>query len=254
MIHPRLSLLGALVSAIGLMAVFATSGQAETRWLVLKLSSSGLYSDSELEASNGRFVGTLENNTGKLLTEIGKMGFTITCTAGSPVDALLAKSGGTKEGAIIRFTGCSSSQTKCTPKTNGGPSGTIETLSLHNLLKLHTLVVEEGGKKVELKVTTVLITPDNAKELLTNIELGATCVFGEELPIFGLLSVQDCGGTKKALEHLQVHLITEFEPLTDLAVYAKRSEGGTPVKLDGSMNISVPINESLGALYAGDAS
>jgi hypothetical protein len=250
MIRSRFSLLGVLVAAIGLMAVFASAAQAEGEWLVLQAGV--LLTGAQIEAAAEKFeVVSLENSTGALLSEIGTTKIDILCTALSFVDALLNGTGGVKNGGSVKFTGCKflsggtngleKEQPKCQPKTNGGPLGTVETLPAHALLKLHELT---GGVKDD----TLLILPDNANVEATKLELGATCAFGEELPIFGHLSVQDCGGTTKALEHLASHLITEFAPLTTLALFAQRGKvGAKNASIDGSATVKL----ASGRLFAG---
>jgi len=251
MIRSRFSLLGVLLAAIGLMAFFASAAQAEGEWLVLK-EAGKLLTGAEIVANKEKFeVVELENKTGSLLGEIGTTRIDILCTALSLIDALLTATGGVKGEsgkppveAKVRFTGCvflsgganglEKEQPKCQPKTNGGALGTVETLGAHALLKLHELKDKEG-KLIE-KDDTLLILPDNeTTQLATTLELGAGCAFGEELPVFGHLSLQDCGGTTKALEHLLSHLATEFAPLTTLALFAQRGKlGAKNASIDGS--------------------
>jgi hypothetical protein len=183
-------LLGVLVVAISLVAFSASIAQAEVAWLVLKVPTGGLYSGAEIEANKEKFEASLENATVALLSEVGITKIAITCTATELVDALLNATGGLKEGAKAKFTGCKffsggtnglqTEQTKCQPKTNGGPLGTVETLPFHALVKSHEL---KSGEKDD----TLLVLPDNAEERVISLELGASCAFGEELPTFGLL-------------------------------------------------------------------
>src|SRR5689334_2095645 len=180
MIRSRFSLLGVLVVAIGLMAFFASAAQAEGEWLVLKADGK-LYSGAEIEANAEKFeILELENKTGALLSEIGTTKIDILCTALELIDALLNATGGIKEGAKIKFTGCKllsggangleKEQTKCVPKTNGGPLGTVETLPFHAQLKLHKLSNGEVDDVFRL-------LPDNAEVKFTTLELGASCAF-----------------------------------------------------------------------------
>jgi len=251
MIRSRFSLLGVLLAAIGLMAVFASAAQAGGKWLVLK-ETGVLLTHTQILAEHTKFeVLNLENLTGALLGEIGTTKIDILCEELEFIDALLSEDG-VLPGGKVKFNGCvflsggsnglETKQAKCTPKTNGGPVGTVETLAAHALIMLHELA---GGVKDD----TVLILPDNAEGRATTLELGNTCAFGEELPIFGNLSVQDCGGTTKALEHLLSHLATEFGPLTTLALFAPRGKAGAKnASIDGSANIKLSTDE----LWAGD--
>src|SRR5689334_2634403 len=252
MIRSRSSLLGVLVAAIGLMAVFASAAQAEGKWLVLK-ASGGLYTGAEIEANKEEFsFGELENLTGALLSEIGTTKIDIVCTTASLIFPFLNATGGIKVLATMQFTGCKffsggtngleKEQPKCVPKTNKSVGGILETLSFHALLKLHELA---GGAKDD----TLLLEPDSFNRQIAALELGASCAFGEELPIFGSLSVQDCGGTTKALTHLVTHLVTEFAPLTTLALFAQRGQvGAKNAAIDGSMNVGLFSERS----WAGD--
>src|SRR5689334_646730 len=241
MSRPRSALLGVLVITACLLGVFANAAQAE-----------GLYTGAEIEANEERFEGSLENSTGALLSELGSTKMDVVCITAQLVDALLNAAGGVKEGAKVKFIDCrvlgggtnglEKEFSKCVPKTNGGPLGTIETLPFHASLQSHQM---ESGEKAD----TLLISPDNEKEEVVNIELGETCAFGEELPIFGLLSIQDCGGSTSVLEHRAIHLLTEFSPLTDLALFAMRQvKGSKPAKIDGSANITLASER----LWAGD--
>jgi len=253
MIRSRFSLLGVLLAAIGLMAVFASAAQAEGHWLVLKTVNGSLVEEPELKAE--RFEGSLENNTGALLSEIGTTKIDIVCTAGELLDALLNNTGGVQEGAKVKFTGCKffsggtngllTEQPKCQPKTTGAAAaGEVETKPAHALLKLHPLILknsETGEKEETVNEDTLLILPDNTTtQLAAELELGASCAFGELLPIFGHLAVWDCGGRAKGLTHLLTHLITEFSPLTTLALFAQRGKAGAKnASVDGSANVKL---------------
>jgi hypothetical protein len=250
MIRSRFSLLGVLVAAMGLMAFFASAAHAEGEWLVLQAGV--LLTGAQIEAAAEKFeVVSLENSTLSLLSEIGTTKIDMLCTNLSFGDALLNATGGVKNGATMKFTGCKflsggtngleKEQPKCQPKTNGGPLGTVETLAAHATLKLHELT---GGVKDD----TLLILPDNVEVRFTTFELGASCAFGEEEPIFGHIALQDCGGTTKALEHLASHLLTEFAPLTTLALFAQRGKAGAKnASIDGSTTVKL----ASGRLFAG---
>jgi hypothetical protein len=243
MIRSRFSLLGALLAAIGLMAVFASAAQAEGVWLVLETPGGPHVGGAALEAE--KFEGSLENNTGALLSRVSFTArIAIKCTAVEIIDALLTTTGGVKEGAKVKFTGCTvlangtdglrDELTKCGVHTGTAAAGTIETEPFHALLKLHEL--KSSGEKHD----TLLVVPDNEEELAVKLLMGNMCAIGEEIPVFGHLSFRDCGGDKKGLEHLLTHLITEFEPLDTLSLF--EPEGGLgawPAFLDGSANIKL---------------
>jgi|SRR5689334_21345689 len=253
MIRSRFSLLGVLLVAIGLMAVFASAAQAEGHWLVLETVGGKLVEEPTLKTE--RFEGSLENNTGALLSEIGTTKIDIVCTAGELLDALLNNTGGVQEGGKVKFTGCKffsggkdgleKEQPKCQPKTTGAAAaGEVETKPAHALLKLHELLLKpnpETGKEEVVKEDTLLILPDNTTtQLAAELELGASCAFGELLPIFGHLAVWDCLGRAAGLKHALTHLITEFSPLTTLALFAVRGKTGAKnASVDGSANIKL---------------
>jgi len=254
MIRSRFSLLGVLLAAIGLMAIFASAAQAEVgaKWLVLKEAGVLLTHTQILEKLTKFEIVELENKTGTLLSEIGTTKIEILCSSLELIDALLSETG-VLPGATVKFFKCKFysldalgklvEQPKCEPKTNKGALGTVETLPAHALLLLHEL--KPSGEKDD----TLLILPDNAKVEATVLELGASCAFGEELPIFGHLALWDCGGNKKGLEHLLSHLVTEFEPLTTLALFAPRGKAGAKnAKLDGSATVKLNTDE----LWSGD--
>jgi len=250
MISSRFRLLGVLVVGVGLMAFLASAAQAEGEWLVLETGK--LLTGVQIEANKEKFeVGEVENNAISILAEEGTTKNDVLCTGFELLDGLLNATGGLKTGARAKFTGCkllaegaqglSKEFSKCTPKTSGGPLGTVETLAFHGALKLHELA---GGAKDD----TLLLLPDNAEGLFASFELGAACAFGEELPFFGNLSLQDCGGNTKELEHLLSHLWTEFAPLTTLALFAPRGKTGSK---NASVDGSVLSKLSSDRLYAG---
>ena len=107
MTRSRFSLLGVLLAAVGLMALFASSAQAEVgaKWLVLK-AGGGLYTQAEIEANKEKFKGKIENEDAALLAKTLGILFAIKCTAGELVDALLGPNGSVKEGGKVKFTGC----------------------------------------------------------------------------------------------------------------------------------------------------
>jgi len=241
MIRSRCSLLGVLLTAIGLMAVFASAAQAEGEWLVLQTPGGLLIQGAALEAE--KLEGSLENSTGTLLANVHGFQIAIKCTAAVLIDALLTTTGGVKTGAKIKFTGCTvlggganglrEELTKCEVKTDGGVVGTIETEPAHAALKLHTLT---GGEKDD----TLLILPDNLFQRVAVLELGAGCAIEEEVYIYGHLSVRDCGGNIKGLAHLLTHLLTEYEPLSTLSLFAPEGkEGAEGAFTDGSANIKL---------------
>jgi|SRR5689334_1244563 len=260
MTRSRFSLLGVLVAAIGLMAFFASAAQADplAKWLVLK-EPGVLLTEAEILALNTRFEvapAGVENKTISLLSEIGTTKIDILCTGMELIDALLSGTGGIKEGATVKFTGCKflsggatgleKEQPKCIPKTHGGLAGVVETLPVHALLKLHPLA---GGETHH----TLLILPDDPekinKDVIAQLELGASCAFGEELPVVGHLALWDCEGNKKELEHKLSHLVTEFAPLTTLSLFTLRGKvGAKNASIDGSVLIRLNTDE----LWSGD--
>jgi hypothetical protein len=246
MIRSRFSLLGVLVAAIGLMAISASSAQAEGRWLVLTGVGSNLFTDAEIEANKEKLTGEIENGTAALLTEVLGLKIDILCTAGELIDALLGAGGTVKAGARVKFTGCKvlsggtngllKEEAKCKPHTAGAAVGTIETEPGHAALKLHKLA--DGTLH-----DTALILPDNVAERFVAIEMAEGCSLPETTEIFGLFSVWDCVSNSAWLTHNTVHLITEFKPLTHLWVISDTTEH-LNTSIDGSANIRLASGRS----------
>jgi hypothetical protein len=76
-------------------------------------------------------------------------------------------------------------------------------------------------------------------EEFVNVRLGEECSIGENLPIFGKLTLWDClEEGKGALKHAETHLVTEFKPLTKLYVISDTAEH-LETSLDGSANVKL---------------
>jgi hypothetical protein len=249
MVRTRFSLLGVLAAAVVLIALFARSAQAETgaKWLVLTGTGSNLYTQAEIEARNEKFEGSIELPSAALLGKALGIKLAIKCTAAELIDALLGPNGSVKNGAKVKFTGCTLLsggtdgllEETCELKSAGQPFGTVVTNSAHALLKLHELA---GGVKDD----TLLILPDVGNEF-TNFQMDELCPFGENIPIAGSLSLQDCEGTTSALTHKLAHLFTQFTPLTKLYIISDTAEH-LETKIDGSVNIKLASDK----LWSGD--
>jgi hypothetical protein len=265
----------ALLATVGLMALFASfaHGEVGAKWLVLK-GDGGLYSQGEIETNKETFKGEIENKSASLLATLLGVRIELLCTAMELVDALLGAEGSVKKGTKAKFTGCLllNAETKtvlkgCKPHSNGAPVGTIETQAFHvsvNLVEvIYTVktkeekvieekkVIEEGktveeekkefpGKKEEEKTIerydVALVAPDNetSKEFV-ELEMGETCALFETVTIFGTVSLMDCGGQAKSLEHLTTHLLSEYRLTTKLYMISKTNEA----TIDGSGNVSL---------------
>jgi len=229
MIRSRFGLraIGLCLAIAGLMAVVASSAQAEVgaKWLVKGATVTTLLPELQ---------GTLENSHGQLLGEIAGVGIHILCTGIKLVagNHLLAEGGWLGK---ILFSGCIIRQLKtlnlpsslvtlaaCLP-----PADHIETVLLKGLIRLHKLA-SDG------KLDTIFMLEPNAGEIFTTISTGEECAFGEKITISGKYAIKDC---KEAFLTDQVtHLLEEFLPLTELYINGNKANKG---EIDGSVEASL---------------
>jgi hypothetical protein len=226
MIRSKLGLLGLCVVVLGVMAFSASAAQAEVgaKWLILETPGGVVKDAAVLLAALG---GTLENNTGSLLTKVLGIAVEILCVSLTPKAFHLEKEGSVD--GKLHFDGCLTKlngvlNTNCKPKTAGAPEGLIETAALKGLLILHELA---GGAKDKLVRLEPLVG-----ETFATLNMGAACPIGELIPVRGKFVIKDC--KELLLEHKVAHLAEEG-PLTDLWVLNKTAEHAA--KLDGSTNL-----------------
>jgi len=219
MTRSKLGLLSLCAVVFGLMAFQAAAAQAVS-WLILDLDGKAL----ELKA---KVVGEIESGThATLLSVITGIEVEILCSAAELINVNLEAGGALTEGGKVKFTGCTVKLNKeaseCNPKSTGQPVGTIETL--------------EG--KGQLQESGVTVLKPKAGETFVTVQMGAACPIGNNVPITGVLAIEDCkedanksGKGSAAFEHLVVHLIQENAAGTTLKAL------GSKATIDGSANV-----------------
>jgi hypothetical protein len=241
----QLKALGFCALLLGLMA-FATSAQAEptAKWAILKannelvtianpaLDPKGI-GDTLLPEIQVKEIEELkdEKDPGKHLvlhTKVAGVSVLILCAKmelenadGTGLPKLLL------EGKVlgrIKFTECliklnGVTTAACKPHSPGAASGTILTLLIEGLIKLHELADKT-------KDDIVLFIGENKEgkleEHFVTLELGEECAIGETLPVKGWFSIKDCQNL--FLSHQVDHLVEEFAPLTLLYVLSHTEE------------------------------
>jgi hypothetical protein len=212
--------IGLLVLALGLMALSATTAQAETGayWEVKGTKIEGaseLLPKFNLKKDTSHLV---------LLFSIAKSTIDLDCTEIKMVNGLLHKSGKTTGklhlgNCITKFNG---TDALCKPHSPGAAVGLIETNALNGLLKLH--------KENEIKDDLLELSPVEGETFAT-VALGPTgkeCLFLlDENAIKGKLFLRD--GKKELSVNTVEHLLEEQKSLTKLRIL-----GSTPVTMDGS--------------------
>ena len=226
MMRSRLGLraIGLCLALAGLMAVGASSAQAEAGayWLVKGVKVTTLL--PELAAA-------LENSHGAVLGEIGGVGIHLLCTGFTLVagNHLLAEGGLLGK---VRFSGCIVRQLKTlnnpatlvTLASCAPAGGIIESTAGSGLIKLHKL--GDG--------TTHTILTFEGTGVFTTISTGEECAFGEQITMNGTLALKDCQNA--FLTDQVTHLFEEFAPLTELYFNNNKANKAT---VDGSINVSL---------------
>ena len=233
MMRSRLGLraIGLCLALAGLMAVGASSAQAEvgSYWLVKGVKVITLLPE---------VTGELENKHGVMLGEIGGQGIHTLCTALTFVAGshLLAEGG--LLGKLL-FSGClllklkvlggaTEVLTACTPA-----GGHMTTELTKGLIVLHKL----GDGKLH----SIIVLEPNAGTTFGVISSGEECALGEKITFSGKLALKDC---KEAFLTDQVtHLFEEFAPLTELFINGNKANKAI---IDGSVNVKL-----VGAVHAG---
>ena len=212
-----LKALGLSVLVTGVMAIGSAGvAQAETGacWGYINSALNlKCFGEAGLEAGV-KF--TFLNNTGTLL--IANLNFEVLCTGGELIEGGTLTSSGSITLGKIKLSGCiglskTPTLTKlsvCTSKVSVGGTGTIISLKVTGLIRLH-----EG-------VPTVLIRPDEG-DTLVHIHLSEECSIGEELLVKGALVLGDVGGKAGFEEHKLTHEAKEFEKLQLMTVGANKA-------------------------------
>jgi hypothetical protein len=217
-----LKTLGLFALLVAMMAISASGAQAATpEWMK---------NGADIGVAEPEITASLENNDATLLTTINGLSIDILCTAGNFVGAKL-KAGGTTNSTTVKFTGCKiykleggvKTELACHVHSNLQPEGTIETKIGHGQLELHT-----GG------VPITLVIPNVGTEFARI--LTEKCVLPELIPVIGKLALKDC--ENKAETEQAIHLVEEFEPLSELFVI-NTTEMEHLAHLDGSANVSL---------------
>ena len=223
MIRSRLGLKALVLSGLvlGLMAFAAAGAQAEGNFKV-----NGTNVSSELLPSIQ--VSSVENKTSSLLfTTGGGTKVEILCTEiklldGTTTNPAKLGVGGTVDLGTVHFSGCITKlngtlSKNCEPFT-GANKGLIKTETGKGILRLH-----ENQPVIE-------VTPDVGTTFVT-IALGPLCAIGEEVPVAGVLFLQDC--KKEGAIEAKEHLIEELKALTKLTALSQ------PATLDGSAIVTL---------------
>jgi hypothetical protein len=216
-----------VVAALSLMAFSASAAQAEVgaNWDVNGLNN--------LPA---QLKGKLENKTGTLLTEIAGVLVHILCTAMELKNAEL-KAAGTFLG-LMTFTGCITLMAKlpatpvlskpCQPldKTKATGLGTILTLELKGLIKLHS-----GEGVVE-------ITPDTGSNAFGHFEFDPEeCSLPASTLILGKIFLKDSNGSFKTAAKMHLmseHSLTHLYVISDTPEHAAKIDGSVELELAGA--------------------
>src|SRR6476469_2351257 len=194
MTRTKLGLLGLCTVVFGAMAISAIGAQAATyKWLILNSSKT---TATELKAP---LTAKLESTHLTLYAEVADLNIAITFTALTLNNINLELNGRLTDGGKIVLTGCKvykkaplGEEYKCTVKTSGAATGTVETNELKGELEL---------------VGSVLLTKIEPKAGLTgNFATlrfeGAECVLPELNQLHGVLYLKDSNPTVHELEHL----------------------------------------------------
>ena len=224
------------VALAGLMAVGASSAQAETGayWLVKGVKVTTLLPE---------LVGELENGHGVALGEIGGVGIHTLCTGikFATGNHLLAEGG--LLGKLL-FSGCKLLRLKV---LNGGATevltscepvgGDIISELLKGLIRLHKLANES--------IDTILMLEPSTGTVLGVHNYGEECAIGEQITYSGKMAFKDCQNA--FLTDQVTHLIEEFAPLSEVYLNNNKTNKTT---IDGSISFSL-TGEHKGLTWAG---
>src|SRR6476469_6336932 len=248
MIRTKLGLLGLCAVVLGMMAMSASSAQAALSWLIL---NSAKTTATELKAL---LVGKKDSAHLSLHGEVGGFKIVVTCGTFTLNGVSLETGGKLTEGGKVVFGECGVYKTapltgdympKCSVKSPGAATGTVETNEGKGELVLHTFATHEPGK-VELKEVLTKIEPKAGPtgNFATLRFEGAECVLPEGNQVHGTLFAQvwealvkekkkplpcDKNATKHQLEHLIVE-----GPLTALYVGGHSAKQLEVTKILGS--------------------
>jgi hypothetical protein len=122
---------------------------------------------------------------------------------------------------------------------DGATKGVILSEEGYALIKLHELA---GGEK-----DSVADIVPKVGNVFAVIRLAAGCAFGEEVKVFGELTVKDVGNNMGLELEALSHRIEEFAPLTSLKALNKSAQEGAVV-LDGKASIQLTSDENWSGL------
>jgi hypothetical protein len=212
MTRTRLMLLGLCAIVVGMMSMSAGAAQGATlSWLILNAAKT---TETELKA---QVVGEKDSEHLSLEGEVAGLKLVVTCTNFTLSNTCIEPVGKVTGGKIV-FTGCGlylkaplvEPLTKCTIKSAGQPTGTIETAEGKGELQLHEISATE--KEVVLRIepkvgglegTLAVLKPESPE-----------CEYPEQIVLHGALYLKDC---QKAFLKLQVnHLVEDLKKLTSL--------------------------------------
>jgi len=234
MIRSKLGLLGLCVIAVlGVAAISTSIAQAaQPTWVTLE-SQAG-----ELASQIAELTGEKDSSHLTLLGETAGLKISVTCTAFTLKGVNLEVEGKLTEGGKALFTGCAvydkgtlETAYKCTTKSPGAATGTIETNEIKGVLALHTL--GGGGTEVLAKVEPKAGPTGNFATLRFE---GAECVLPEANVVHGTLYLKD--GLGQATTHVLKHLV-EQGPLTALYIGGHSAKQLEITKIDGGVWVAL---------------
>ena len=241
MTRSKLGSLGLCAVVLGMMAISVASAQAVDDWLVLNAPGTvATLIEEPGGVLNLKVETTAEIEPSKLtlLTKLVGLKISVACTALTTSGFFLKGEGKLSEGGKVKFTGCTvEGGGKCTVKSPGAATGTIETEELKGEIVLHEL--PGFVKDVFLKLLSKLF----GGGLVPFRFEGDECVLPESAKITGSLFLRDCEGF--ATTHKVRHLLVQ-SPLTELSVGADTAEH-LETSIDGSIWVKL-----IGS-HAGDA-
>jgi hypothetical protein len=219
MIRSRLGLkaLGMCALVLGLMAVWAGAAQAENTGGSWTYELAGALKTFEGVLAEPSIGGELEPGEAVLHAEVlGGTKLLYDCAELKVVEGKL-KANGVVLGRLV-FHSCKTllngaTSANCAPNAKGIHPGLIETNLIKGQMLLHKLASGAVDK-------IVVAEPDEVGGSFAFVESSAACSIGLKVLIGGKFAIQD----QQPSTHLEVHLINEFLPLTDLFVISKTAE------------------------------
>lgn len=234
--YKKVGLLTCCVFVLGLsIGSVAAHAEAGAKWLILNAANQ-LKTGAELPAT---LEGQVEGEKIELNTKVLGFSVSVLCTSVSFVGIGLEGTGSLTNGGKVRASGCTVDlngrlSAECAPHSPGMAAGVIKSNALKGLLVLI------GGFE------RVLVVPKEG-ETLADINMGAECPIGEDLPFRGKFYVFDCEEKAKTL--LVSHLVQQSLVYSDTWVLNKTAEHDAGVL--GSAFVFLAIGEHFTLKWSG---